>query len=107
MRNVGIEYPAQEQMGFYDLGEPPEPGPGHALLETLYSGVTNGTERHALMVDHGYGGGNFPSRHGYQHVCRVAAIGEGVESVAVDDVVFVGMYVGHRGWHVVPAVPTL
>jgi L-iditol 2-dehydrogenase len=77
------------------------------LLETLYSGVTNGTERHALMVDHGYGGGNFPSRHGYQHVCRVAAIGEGVESVAVDDVVFVGMYVGHRGWHVVPAVPTL
>jgi len=104
MRNLGIEYPARGQMAFYDLGEPPPLGPGEALLETIYSGVTNGTERHALMADHGYGGG-FPGRHGYQHVCRVAAVGEGVESLSAGDMVFLGLYVGHRGWHVVNTVP--
>lgn len=106
MRTVGIEYPARGQMHFCDLGEPPEPGPGEVLLETLYSGITNGTERHGLMGDHGYGGG-YPGRHGYQHVCRVAAVGDGVESVSVDDVLFLGIYVGHRGWHIVPAIPAL
>jgi len=104
MRNVGIEFPTQGQMAFYDLGPPPEVGPGQALLETLYSGVTNGTERHGLMGHFGYGGG-FPGRHGYQHVCRVAAVGEGVDSLRVDHLVFLGLYVGHRGWHVVSAIP--
>jgi 2-desacetyl-2-hydroxyethyl bacteriochlorophyllide A dehydrogenase len=104
MRNVGIEFPAQGQMAFYDLGAPPEIGPGQALLETLYSGITNGTERHGLMGDHGYGS-SYPGRHGYQHVCRVAAAGEGVDSLRVGDVLFLGLYVGHRGWHVVNAIP--
>jgi 2-desacetyl-2-hydroxyethyl bacteriochlorophyllide A dehydrogenase len=104
MRNVGIEFPAQGQAGFFDLGAPPEIGPGQALLETLYSGITNGTERHGLMADHGYGGG-YPGRHGYQHVSRVAAVGADVESLRVDDMVFLGLYVGHRGWHVVNAIP--
>ena len=104
MRNVGIEFPAQGQMAFFDLGPPPEVGPGQALLETLYSGITNGTERHGLMGHHGYGGG-YPGRHGYQHVCRVAAVGDGVDALKVDDVLFLGLYVGHRGWHVVNAIP--
>ncbi len=87
-------------MGFADLGPAPSPGPTQVLLETLFSGVTNGTERHALMCDHGYGGGHFPSRHGYQHVCRVAAVGEEVRGLSVGEVVFLGEYVGHVGWHV-------
>ena len=66
MRNVGIEFPSQGRMAFCELGEPPPVGPGQALLGTLYSGITNGTERHALMGDHGYGGG-YQGRHGYQH----------------------------------------
>jgi len=107
VRTIGIEYPALGQMAFYELGAPPEPGPGEVLLETLYSGVTNGTERHALVADHGYGGGHWPGRHGYQHVCRVAQAGAGVESVTEGDVVFLGIYVGHRGWHLLPAVPEL
>lgn len=104
VRNVGLEFPAQGQMGFYDLGPPPEVGPGQALLLTLYSGITNGTERHGLMADHGFGGG-YPGRHGYQHVCRVAAVGEGVDALNVGDLLFLGIYVGHRGWHVVNAIP--
>jgi len=99
MRNVGIEFPARGQMAFYDLGAPPSLGPGQALLETLYSGITNGTERHGLMGDHGWD--HYPGRHGYQHVCRVVALGEGTSSLAEGDVVFYGDYVGHRGRHVV------
>jgi 2-desacetyl-2-hydroxyethyl bacteriochlorophyllide A dehydrogenase len=91
-------------MAFYELGAPPEVGPGQALLETLYSGITNGTERHGLMADHGFGGG-YPGRHGYQHVCRVAEVGAGVDALQVGDVLFLGLYVGHRGWHVVNAIP--
>jgi len=104
MRNIGIEFPEKGQMGFYELGEPPGIGPGQALLETLYSGITNGTERHGLMADHGYGGG-YPGRHGYQHVCRVAAVGSQVTSLQVGQTLFLGIYVGHRGWHVVDAMP--
>jgi 2-desacetyl-2-hydroxyethyl bacteriochlorophyllide A dehydrogenase len=91
-------------MAFCELGEPPPVGPGQALLGTLYSGITNGTERHALMGDHGYGGG-YPGRHGYQHVCRVEAVGDGVDAVQVGEVMFLGLYTGHRGWHVVSALP--
>lgn len=97
MRNVGIEYPACGQMAFCDLGNPPDPGPTEVLIETLYSGITNGTERHALMGEHVWG--QYPSRHGYQHVGRVAAAGGQVTDFAVGDTVFFGRYVGHRGWH--------
>ncbi len=103
MRKVGIQFPAQGQIEFYELGEPPEPAPGQAVLETLYSGITNGTERHGLVGDFGWG--NYPGRHGYQHVCRVAAVGEKVDSLNEGDVVFYGQYVGHRGWHVVDSGP--
>ncbi len=99
MRNLALEFPERGRMDFADLGEPPEPGPTQVLFETLFSGVTNGTERHALMVDHGYGGGRFPSRHGYQHVCRAVAVGEQVRAVSPGEVVFLGEYVGHEGWH--------
>jgi 2-desacetyl-2-hydroxyethyl bacteriochlorophyllide A dehydrogenase len=101
MRNVGIEYPARGEMAFRDIGEPEAPPPDHILLRTLYSGVTNGTERHALMAKHGWQ--HFPGRHGYQHVARVDAVGERVESFGVGDVVFCGQYVGHRAWLMVDA----
>lgn len=99
MDNRGIEFIAQGEMDFCDLGEAPEPGPGQVRIRTLYSGITNGTERHALMAEHGYGA--FPGRHGYQHVGRVDAIGSSVHQFSKGDVVFYGDYVGHRAWHVV------
>jgi L-iditol 2-dehydrogenase len=107
MRSLAVEFTALGQMGFADLGPAPAPGPTQVLLETLFSGVTNGTERHALMCDHGYGGGQYPSRHGYQHVCGVAAAGGEVRALAEGDVVFYGEYVGHRGWHLCEAVAGL
>jgi len=100
MYNIGIEFTARGEMGFYDLRIPPDPGPTQILIRTHYSGITNGTERHALMGDFGYGGG-YPGRHGYQHVGVVESVGSQVSAFSEGDIVFFGHYVGHRGWHIV------
>jgi len=99
VRNTGIEYPERGKMRFYDLGPPPDPGPTQILIQTRYSGITNGTERHALMAEHGWE--HFPGRHGYQHVATVIAVGDSVKQFKPDDLVYFGQYVGHRGWHLV------
>lgn len=97
MHDIGIEYPSEGEMRFYDLGPAPQPGRTEVLIRTQYSGITNGTERHALLAEHGFG--RFPGRHGYQHVGVIEAAGEGVEGFRPGDWVFFGRYVGHRGWH--------
>ena len=98
MRNIGIEYPARGQMGFYELGLPGEIGLSEILVRTHYSGITNGTERHGLLGEHGWM--HFPSRHGYQHVGKVEAAGSDVRNFKAGDWVYFGQYVGHRGWHI-------
>jgi len=100
MRTIGLEFVERGKLRFCELGDPPPPGPTQVLLETKYFGVTNGTERHAFLVEHGYGGGQFPSRHGYQHVGEVVAVGEAVTKFRPGDWAFLGQYVGHRGWNV-------
>jgi 3-hydroxyethyl bacteriochlorophyllide a dehydrogenase len=70
------------------------------LIETEYSGITNGTERHALLGEH-FWETTFPAKHGYQCVGRVTAAGAAVTQFKEDDRVFYGQYVGHKGWHVV------
>lgn len=101
MRNIGIEFVAKGMLAFRDLGKAPEPGPTEMLLETVFTGITNGTERHAFLVEHGFGGGRFPSHHGYQHVSRIVATGDKVTHFGVGDTVFYGGYVGHNGWNLV------
>jgi 2-desacetyl-2-hydroxyethyl bacteriochlorophyllide A dehydrogenase len=100
MRTIGIEYPAQGTTAFCDLGEPGKPGPSEILIRTEFTGITNGTERHALMGEHVWAG-NFPSRHGYQHVGIVEACGDAVTEFSVGQRVFHGHYVGHRAWNMV------
>ncbi len=100
MHNIGIQFVAKGQMGFFEIGKPPDPNPTQILIRTYYSGITNGTERHALMGDFGYGGG-YPSSHGYQHVGVVEKAGNLVKEFKEGDIVFYGHYVGHRGWNIV------
>ncbi len=100
MRKTALEFSARGRLGVRDLGEPPGPGPSEILLETVYSGVTNGTERHAFLGEHGFGGGHYPSRHGYQQVGRVVAAGEQVTRFQTGDWVFYGEYVGHNAWNI-------
>ncbi len=64
MKNIAIEYPRRGEMQFVDIGEPLRTSATEVLIRTRYSGITNGTERHALLGEHGFT--LFPSRHGYQ-----------------------------------------
>jgi len=100
MRTTALEFTAKGELATVGLGDPPEPGPTEVLIETKYTGITNGTERHAFLTEHGFGG-RFPSRHGYQQVGQVAAVGDEVTRYAEGDWVFFGNYVGHRGWNLV------
>ncbi len=75
--------------------------PGRVLCQTLFTGLTNGTERNTLM------GGNYsrgwPGRAGYQNVGRVLAVGAGVSGFAEGDVVFHGDFQQHRQYFAGPA----
>jgi len=101
MRNTALEFSAKGKLGIIEMGTPPEPGPSQILLATKYTGVTNGTERHAFLAEHGFGGGMYPSRHGYQHVGEVTAVGENVSKFQKGDWAYYGGYVGHAGWNVI------
>jgi len=74
-----------------DWAEPAAPGPGQVKTRTLFSGVTNGTERNGLLR------GNYsmpdealPAGYGYQNVGRVVEVGPDVDGLAVGDVLFMG-----------------
>ena len=99
MRTIALEYPERGKLAYVDDGQPRDLKPTEVLVETRYSGITNGTERHALMAEHFWG--QFPSRHGYQHVGPVAAVGSAVEDFVPGDWTFNGDYVGHRGWNII------
>lgn len=77
------------------LQEEPAPacGPGQILCRTLFSGLTNGTERNVLMG--GNYGGTWPGRCGYQTVGRVIEVGAGVQGYGVGDVVYSGNFHQH------------
>lgn len=67
----------------------PPVGQGSFRTRTLFTGVTNGTERNDLI------GGNYanpdeklPATWGYQNVGEVVEVGEGVEDVGVGDIVY-------------------
>lgn len=85
------------------LHDEPTPGCNHGtvLCQSLYTGLTNGTERNVLMG--GNYGGYWPSRCGYQNVGRVLAVGIGVQGVQVGDTVFSGDFCQHMQYFAAPA----
>jgi len=98
MKCIGIEFPELGAARLFDLPGPPQPGPTEIVTRTLFSGVTNGTERHTLMADFG---SRFPARSGYQHVSVVEEVGQRVDQFSAGETVFLGNHGGHRGWHLV------
>jgi 2-desacetyl-2-hydroxyethyl bacteriochlorophyllide A dehydrogenase len=81
------------------LTEAPAPvcAPDTVLLQTIYSGVTNGTERNVLLG--GNYGGTFPASCAYQLVSRVIEIGQEISRFQVGDVVYTGTFPGHVAYH--------
>lgn len=98
MKCSGIEFPELGEARLFDLPDPPQPGPTEIVTRTLFSGVTNGTERHSLMADFG---SRFPARAGYQHVSVIEGVGRRVDQFSTGETVFLGNHGGHRGWHLV------
>jgi len=79
--------------------EEPAPvcAPDTVLLQTLYSGLTNGTERNVLMG--GNYGGRWPGRCAYQLVSRVIEVGAGITKFQIGDIVYTGTFPGHVPLH--------
>jgi 2-desacetyl-2-hydroxyethyl bacteriochlorophyllide A dehydrogenase len=93
----GVIFPERGQA---ILQEEPEPvcAPDTVLLQTLFSGLTNGTERNVLLGGN-YGGGRFPNRCGYQCVSRVIECGAQITRFSEGDVVYTGTFPGHVALH--------
>lgn len=79
----------REKVFVTDWPEPDPPKGGEFRTQTLYSGITNGTERNDLL------GGNYatpdeelPAGWGYQNVGRVVEVGESVETVSPGDIFY-------------------
>jgi 2-desacetyl-2-hydroxyethyl bacteriochlorophyllide A dehydrogenase len=89
------------ERGRAELLEEPEPRclVDTVLLRTLYSGVSNGTERSFLV------GGNYgvsvpwPKRIAYQHVSEVIECGAAITRFKPGDVVYTATYPGHVEYH--------
>ena len=79
----------REKILIDDWVAPPPIEVDQIRTETLYSGLTNGTERNAMI------GGNYsppdsslPTSGGYQNVGRVIEVGTDVEDIVIGDIVY-------------------
>lgn len=93
----GISFTAKGTAEFVEE-ETPTCEPGTALMRTLYSGLSNGTERNKLTGGN-YHSGTYPDRIGYQHVSEVVEVGSGFTRFQPADIVFSAMFPGHGPFH--------
>ena len=83
----------------YEFDDSP-PGGSEMLIETLYSGVSSGTELAVLTNNQDIGhwkGEPYPTGSGYSGVGKVVAVGDEVMDFQVGDIVFAPM--GHASHH--------
>ena len=91
LRSDGV----REKVLVDDWQDPGAPAENEVRTRTLYSGITNGTERNDLI------GGNYsrkdhelPATAGYQNVGEVIEVGSGVQDLAFGDLVYMSQ--SHR-----------
>lgn len=81
------------------IDEPkPECGDDEVLLKTLFSGLSNGTER-SFLTGGAYGGQKWPNRIGYLSVSEVVEKGNRITAYEPGDVVYTGTFPGHVAYH--------
>ena len=79
----------REKVLVEDWPDPPPPGPGQVKTRTLYTGITNGTERNDLVGgNYAQPDSNLPALWGYQNVGRVVEAGAGVTTLHVGDLLY-------------------
>ena len=94
----GVMFVEKGQTAFID--EPkPQCRSDTMLVQTLYSGLSNGTER-SFLVGGNYGAGlAWPKRLAYQHVSKVITCGSDIIRFQVGDIVFSSTFPGHVEFH--------
>ena len=81
------------------IDEPrPECGEDEVLLKTLFSGVSNGTER-SFLIGGPYGNQKWPNRIGYLNISEVVEKGSAITQYELGDVVYTGTFPGHVEYH--------
>jgi 2-desacetyl-2-hydroxyethyl bacteriochlorophyllide A dehydrogenase len=87
-----------------DWPDPPPPHTNQVRIKTLYSGITNGTERNQLHKGN-YAPGDrlLPMPTGYQTVGRVIETGPDTKSLQIGDHIFVGKSTGGHLEYIVVA----
>ena len=90
--------------GVTEIIDEPQPacGADQVLLKTLFSGISNGTER-SFLTGGVYGGQKWPNRIGYLNVSQVVEKGKGIAGYELGDVVYTGTYPGHVEYHTAKA----
>ena len=86
----GLPDKRRQKVLIHDWPEPEGPTGNEVKTETIYSGITNGTERNQLI------GGNYAPKdeqlptggNGYQNVGRVIEVGPDVKELQVGDVLY-------------------
>ena len=86
----GLPDKRRQKVLIHDWPEPEEPTGNKVKTETIYTGITNGTERNQLI------GGNYAPKdeqlptggNGYQNVGRVIEVGPDVSELQVGDVLY-------------------
>lgn len=94
----------REKVLVHDWPEPDPPRANQIKIKTLYSGITNGTERNQLLKGN-YAPGDrlLPMPTGYQTVGRIIETGPDTRSLQVDDTIFIGKSTGGHLDYVVVA----
>ena len=98
----GLPDKRRQKVLIHDWPEPEGPTGNEVKTETIYSGITNGTERNQLI------GGNYAPKdeqlptggNGYQNVGRVIEVGPDVKELQVGDVLY--MSAVHSEYIVMP-----
>lgn len=88
--------------GVTEIIDEPKPtcGDNEILLKTLFSGLSNGTER-SFLTGGPYGPKKWPCRIGYQNVSEVVETGAGVTAYQPGDVIYTGTSPGHVAYHTI------
>ena len=98
----GLPDKSRQKVLVHDWPEPEDPTSNEVKTETIYSGITNGTERNQLI------GGNYAPKdeqlpadgNGYQNVGRVIEVGPDVSQLQIGDVLY--MSAVHAEYVVMP-----
>ena len=94
----------REKVFVNDWPQPQAPLANQVRIQTLYSGITNGTERNQLLKgNYAPPDAKLPQPYGYQTVGRILDAGPDVSHLTVGDLVFVGAQTGGHLEYIVVA----